>query len=57
MGTTVDAVIGSISKTVEWRMYNLTIEKNPPKADYCCGRGNSKPKKGYYSSNEYYPKH
>ncbi len=44
-------------QTVELCMYNTTTGQNPPKADYCCGRGNSKPKNGYYSSNKYYPKH
>ncbi len=57
MGTTADAVTGTVSKTVELRMYNTTTEKNPPKADYCCGRSNSKPKNGYYCSNKYYQKH
>jgi hypothetical protein len=47
MGTTVDAVTGTISKTVERRMYNTTREQNPPKADYCWGRGNSEPKNDY----------
>jgi hypothetical protein len=37
-------------------MYNITTEYNPLKADYCCGRGNSKPNNGYYRSNKYYPK-
>ncbi len=36
-------------------MYNTPTGQNPPKADYCCGRGNSKPKNGYYPSNKYYP--
>ncbi len=57
MGTTADAVTGTISKTVERCMYNTTTEQNPPKADYCCSRGNSKPKHGYYHGNKYYPKH
>ena len=57
MGTTADTVTGTISKTVERRMYNTTTEWNPPKADYCCGGGYSKPKNGYYLSNKYYPKH
>ncbi len=26
----MDAVTGTISKTVEWRMYKTTTEKNPP---------------------------
>ncbi len=47
MGTTTDAVTGTISETVEQRMYNTTTGQNPPKADYCCGRGNSKPQNGY----------
>ncbi len=57
MGTTADAVTVTISKTVEYCMYNTTTGYNPPKADYCCGRGNSKPMNGYYPSNKYYPKH
>jgi hypothetical protein len=36
---------------------HTTTEQNPPKADYCCGRGNGKPKKGYHHSNKYYLKH
>jgi hypothetical protein len=47
MGTTVDAVTGTTSKTLELGMYYTTTGSNPPKADYCCGRGNSKPKNGY----------
>ncbi len=33
MGTTADAATGTISKTVERRMYNTTTEQNPPQAD------------------------
>ncbi len=57
MGTTADAVTGTISKPVECHLYNMTTDYNPPKADYCCGKGNSKPKNGYYHRNKYYPKH
>ena len=53
MGTTADAVTGTISKSVESRMYNMTTEWNPPKADYYCGRGNSESKNGYQRSNKY----
>jgi hypothetical protein len=31
-------------------MYNTTREWSQPEADNCCGRGNSKPKNGYYHS-------
>ena len=33
--------------------YNATTEQNPPEADYCCGRGNGKPRNGYPHSNKY----
>ncbi len=33
--------------------YNTTTEKNPHEADYCCGRGNGKPKNDYHRSNKY----
>ncbi len=37
--------------------YNTTTEQKPSEADYCCGRGNGKPKNGYHYSNKYYLKH
>ncbi len=43
MVTTADAVTSTISKTMEVRKYNTTTGQNPPKADYCCGRGNGEP--------------
>jgi hypothetical protein len=55
MGTTMDAVTGTISKPMELCMYNMTTGWNPLKADYCCGRGNGKPKNGYHHSKKYYP--
>ncbi len=47
MGTTADAVTSTISKNCGI----TTTEYNPPKADSCCGKDNSKPKNGYYHSN------
>jgi hypothetical protein len=36
--------------------YSTTTEHNPPGANYCCGRGNDKPKNGCYRSNTHYKK-
>ncbi len=36
--------------------YSTTTEHNPSEANYCCGRGNSKPKNGCHNSNKHYKK-
>ncbi len=53
MVTTTNTVTSTISKTVELLKYNTTTEQNPPEADYCCGRGNDKPKNGNHRSIKY----
>jgi hypothetical protein len=52
MVTIAGAVTSTISKTMELHNYNTTMEYNPPEADYCCGRGNGKPKDGCHHNNK-----
>ncbi len=50
MVTIADAVTSTV-QTVEVHVkYNTATEHNPPEIDYCCGRGNGKPKHCYHCS-------
>jgi hypothetical protein len=57
MVTSTDAETSTRSKTMELHKYNTTTEQSTPEADYCCGRGNGKPKNGNHLHNKYYLKH